>query len=171
MKRISKEIYFLLEGLFASLPGFLGGKLRTWNYNFWLGGCGKNFYMGLRSRIQSPDAMFVGDNVGFNDNAWIAANPKGGQIYIGNDVLIGPNCVLHTGNHVFKDRNKTIRSQKHEFGEIHISDDVWLAANVTVLKGVKIGKGAVVAAGSIVTKNVADYAIVAGVPAKQIGER
>lgn len=171
MKRITKEIFVWIESILSCVPGFVGFKVREWNYKFWLGRCGRGFRIGLRARIQSPEALHVEDNVSFNDRAWIAANPKGGRIFIGNDVLIGPNCVLHTGNHVFKERNKTIKSQKHEFGEIHISDDVWLAANVTVLKGVKIGKGAVVAAGSIVTKDVADFAIVAGVPARQIGER
>ncbi len=94
-----------------------------------------------------------------------------GSIFIGNDVLIGPNCVLRAADHVFIDTTRPINTQGHLGGKIIIEDDCWLGANVVVVKDVKIGKGSVIAAGSVVTKNILPYSIVAGVPARVIGQR
>lgn len=165
------ELYAWTEAILAPVPGMLGKFLRRKNYSYWFGQAGEGFNAGINTRIQSPNAVFVGDNVGFNDRAWVAAHPNGGQIYIGSNTLIGPNCVLHTGNHIFTDRKIPIRKQGHEFASINIGDDVWVSANVTILKGVSIGKGAIIAAGSVVTKSVEPFQIVGGVPAKVIGIR
>ena len=70
--------------------------------------------------------------------------------------------------HVFGIKNDNIAVSK---GEIVIEDDVWIGSNSVILSGVKIGRGAVIGAGSIVTKNVPKYAIVAGNPAKVIKMR
>ena len=56
-------------------------------------------------------------------------------------------------------------------GEIIVEDDVWIGANTVILKNVFIGKGAIVAAGAVVTSNIEEYSIVAGVPARKIGQR
>jgi acetyltransferase-like isoleucine patch superfamily enzyme len=89
-----------------------------------------------------------------------------GEIIIGNNVDIGQETNIWTAEH---DPN----SDKHEtrIGKVVIEDYVWLATRVTILPDVTIGKGAVVATGSIVTKSVPSMAIVAGVPAKIIGWR
>lgn len=157
--------------LFSLLPGFLGFKFRRWLYNIALKSCGIQFRIGVFSRIQQPQAVKIGDYVRFNDNAWIAANDNNGQISIGNNTIIGPRVILHTGNHIFKDKKIPIWKQGYKFEPIIIKDDVWLGSNVTVLQGVTIHKGAVVAAGSIVTKDVDRYTVVGGVPAKLIGKR
>lgn len=87
-------------------------------------------------------------------------------IIIGKGVMIAANCALYSYNHRIG-REKTIRKQGFESsGPIVIGDEAWLGAMVTVLDGVKIGEGAVVAAGAVVTKDVPDYAVVGGVPAK-----
>ena len=85
--------------------------------------------------------------------------------------MLGPNVVINDSNHVFIDRDTPITRQGHTAEPIVIEDDVWIASNSVILKGVHIGKGAVVAAGSIVTKDVPPYAVVAGVPARQIKNR
>lgn len=95
----------------------------------------------------------------------------GGRICIGSNILIGPNVVLRASNHIYKNRDVLIRHQGHESGIIEISDDVWIGANVTVLPNVRIHKGAVVAAGAVVTKDVEEYTIVGGIPAKEISKR
>lgn len=98
-------------------------------------------------------------------------------IYGGGDVKIGrysllSNCVeLISGNHVFKDPSIPIRFQGRETGKIVIGEDVWLGARVIVLPGVTIGKGSVVGAGAIVTKDVPSYSIVVGIPARVIKKR
>jgi acetyltransferase-like isoleucine patch superfamily enzyme len=171
MSRIKIEIFTWLESILSWVPGLLGYILRYQIHSIFLGKCGKSFKLGVFARIQQPQAVFVEDNVGINDRAWLAANSRNGEIYIGKDTIIGPNVVLHTGNHVFNRRDLPIRKQGHSFAPIHIGEDVWIAANVTILKGVKVGNGAVIAAGSVVTKDVEPMCIVAGVPAIKVGDR
>jgi galactoside O-acetyltransferase len=170
LKRIHYEIYETLQLLFAYSPGTLGIFVRKLFYKLYLKKCGKNLLTGIGIRIQSPNSVSFGNNCGLNDYCWIAAN-YGGKIHFGDNVLVGPKCVFHSGNHVFKDKNKLIREQGFIFNEINIEDDVWIAANCTILSGVKIGKGAVIAAGSVVNKNVESYTVVAGIPAKLISKR
>jgi acetyltransferase-like isoleucine patch superfamily enzyme len=88
------------------------------------------------------------------------------QISIGNNVSISPECSFITGDHDYNSPNFAYRS-----APIYVGDYVWLGTRATILPGVSIGKGAIVCAGAVVTKNVEAYAIVGGVPAKKIGER
>lgn len=114
--------------------------------------------------------VVIGANVYINSGTVIySAN----GVWIGNDVLIGPNCNIVPVNHNIADRNLPIRLQGYpqSKGGITIEDDVWLAANVTILDGVKIGKGAVVGAGSVVTKSIEPYSINFGIPSKKVGNR
>ncbi len=90
---------------------------------------------------------------------------------IGNYVMIGPYCLFASVHHKFDDYKLPMFFQKPEVRSIIIKDDVWIGAKVTVLGGVTIGRGAVVAAGAVVTKDVEPYSIVGGVPAKLIKYR
>lgn len=92
------------------------------------------------------------------------------SINIGNDCLIAPFVYLVDSNHQIK-KEMLINAQPNETAPITIEDDVWIASNVTILKGVNIGKGAVIAANSVVNKNVPSYEIWGGTPAKKIGDR
>jgi acetyltransferase-like isoleucine patch superfamily enzyme len=94
-----------------------------------------------------------------------------GGLHIGNYVRIATHCVFIPANHVFDDPGKPIARQGLTTKGIHIDDDVWLGAGCRVLDGVVIGRGAVVGAGSVVTRDVAPMTIVAGVPARTIGHR
>ena len=108
------------------------------------------------------------------------------RVSIGKDTSIGHNCILDgrkglmIGDHVNLSSEVMIWTLQHDMndsgfkavgGAVEIGDYAWVSARVIILPGRKIGKGAVVAAGSVVTKDVEDYAIVGGVPAKKIGER
>jgi galactoside O-acetyltransferase len=95
----------------------------------------------------------------------------GGRIVIGNDVMIGPNAVLRASNHGAERIDVPMWNQPHTGGTIEIGDDVWIGANVVVVPNVKIGSHAIVAAGAVVTRDVPDYALAAGVPARVIGDR
>ena len=90
-----------------------------------------------------------------------------GNIKIGDNVLIGLNVVCRTANHNFK-KEININKQGHSYGNIEIEKNVWVGANCIILSGVKIGEGAVIAAGAVVNKDVDSYTIVGGVPAKLI---
>lgn len=93
-----------------------------------------------------------------------------GAVTIGSGVMIAPGCHVTDANHEMS-RSLPIRSQGRRISEVTIGDDVWIAAGVKILAGVHIGKGAVVGAGAVVTRDVEEYAIVAGVPARPIGSR
>jgi acetyltransferase-like isoleucine patch superfamily enzyme len=130
---------------------------------------GNNFSSNGSVRLYADSGeILIGDNNSFNSNVFIGAS--GGKIIIGSNVLIGPNSVLRASDHQFC-KNKLIKDQGHISGIIVIEDDVWLGANVVVLKDVIIRKGSVIGAGSVVTKSTEEYSINVGVPAKQISQR
>lgn len=114
--------------------------------------------------------LVIGDDCAINSGTVIYT---GNGIQIGDAVLIAANCTLAPTNHAFADRAKRIREQGFlpSKGGIVIEDDVWLGANVVVLDGAVIGKGCVVAAGSIVRGRLEPYSIYSGTPAKRTGVR
>lgn len=91
------------------------------------------------------------------------------SITIGSSVMIGPGAALLTANHtLLHQQTGRGRTRPTLPAAITVEDDVWIAANATILPGVTIGRGAVVAAGAVVTQDVAPYTLVGGVPAKVI---
>lgn len=96
----------------------------------------------------------------------------GSGVIIGNNVMIAPHCMIASGNHDFKQTDKPMRHVEGiSKGLIIIEDGVWIGANSTITDGVRIGHDAVIAAGSVVTKDVKPWEIVGGVPAKFISYR
>lgn len=94
-----------------------------------------------------------------------------GGLTIGNNVLIAGHCMIIPSNHNFDDVEKPINRQGQTQKGIVISDDVWIGSGCRILDGVTIGTGAVIAAGAVVNRDVPDFAIVGGVPAKLIRMR
>lgn len=94
-----------------------------------------------------------------------------GGVEIGTDCLLGPNVTIVSEEHVYGDRDRPIRDQGEIRDPVVIGDDVWVGAGATVLSGSRIGRGVVVAAGSVVKGTVEDYAVVAGVPARVVRRR
>lgn len=95
----------------------------------------------------------------------------GGSVQIGAQVAVGPHTVIRAANHRFDDVHRPIMEQGHTPGRVIIEDDVWIAANCTITPDVRIAHGAVVGAGAVVTRDVPPLGIVAGVPARLIGQR
>lgn len=96
----------------------------------------------------------------------------GGNIQIGNGVMIAPHVMIASGNHDYIQKEvPMISAGELTKGPIIIGNDVWIGAHSTICDGVIIGDGAVIAAGSVVTKHVPPYSVVGGVPAKIIKYR
>lgn len=114
------------------------------------------------------DGLKIGDNSNIGPYSYIGCS---GYIEIGNNVMISPRVSIYAENHIYEDSNVSIKSQgiKREF--VKIEDDCWIAANSVILAGVTIGRGSVIAAGSVVTKDVPPYSVAAGIPAKIIKQR
>ena len=106
----------------------------------------------------------IGDNTVINQRCIL--DGRGIGLEINNNVDIGPHTHIWTLSHDVKSSNHKVIKAKTV-----IEEDCWIASRVTILPGVTIKKGAVIAAGSVVTKDVEEYTIVAGNPAKPIGER
>jgi acetyltransferase-like isoleucine patch superfamily enzyme len=123
---------------------------------------------GARICPTNPDAAIsIGDwtTIGYHTFLFASA-----AITIGANCLIAPFCYLVDSNHGIAG-DRLIREQAMTARPIAIADDVWLGVRVTVLKGVHIGRGAVVGAGAVVNEDVPELAIVAGNPARVIGYR
>lgn len=118
--------------------------------------------------LDPGEGLEVGSGTAIGAYSWIGAS---GRVRIGADVLFGPRVVLIPENHNFEDTRATIKSQGVTRAGIEIGDDCWIGTNVTILAGVRIGRGSIVAAGAVVRKDVAPYSIVGGVPARLIRSR
>ncbi len=130
---------------------------------------GNNTFIAHRCTLRGHGGkIFIGEHVHISRNSYING---AGDVEIGKDTLFGPNVVIASGGHNFEDLNLPIRLQGDEKAKIRIENDVWLGANVCVMPGVFIGKGAVVGAGAVVTKDLPPYSVAAGVPAKIIRNR
>jgi maltose O-acetyltransferase len=118
--------------------------------------------MGLE--IRKGSNVSVGNHCVINRN--VLLDGRGGQLWIGNNVDIAQETNIWTLEHNVHDDY-----HRDQGSNVIIEDYAWIASRVTILPGVTIGRGAIVAAGSVVTKDVPPMAIVGGIPAKVIGER
>jgi acetyltransferase-like isoleucine patch superfamily enzyme len=117
-------------------------------------------------RFGLKETLIIGSNCEINENVYIQS------AVIGNFVLIAQNVSLLATTHNFRKKDVPIIQQGFtKNNPVIVEDDVWIGRNVIVLPGIRLGKGAIVGAGAVVTKDVSSYSIVGGIPAKIIGER
>ena len=132
-----------------------------------LDNCGKNVNIEKGAYFANGSKISIGNNSGLGVNCKIQQN-----VTIGNDVMMGEDVIIMTSSHNFEDVNIPMRLQGFlPPNEVVIDDDVWIGSRVIILPGVQVGKGAIIGAGAVVTKNVPEYSIVGGVPAKIIKYR
>jgi len=124
--------------------------------------CGGNIWGEARGGITIGNNSYIGYN---------SVLLGGGEIEIGKKVLISPGTVITTQGHLIKDMGRYMKDQPTLLAKIVIEDDVWIGANATILPGVRVGKGSVIGAGSVVTKDIPEYSIAVGIPAKVIRNR
>ena len=118
----------------------------------------RNFGIGLE----------IGNNVGIAQNCFIQVR---GRVIIGNNVIFGPGVSIFSENHNFDNPDLPVSIQGETRKGVIIEEGVWIGTRAVILDGVKIGKNSIIAAGSIVNKDVPSYTIVGGVPAKIIKSR
>lgn len=131
--------------------------------------CGKNVIIGKGGSFTYSN-IHVGNNVYIGGDAMFMCTRA--KIFLGNNIMFGPHVFIITGGHRMniigkymidvKDKDKLPEDDR----DVIIRDDVWIGASSIILRGVTVGEGSIIAAGSVVTKDVMPYSIVGGSPAK-----
>lgn len=167
-RRLGAIFYYgVARWLPASYSGIKMGQkaLRGFCGKLMLASCGKN--VNIERNAYFSSRVSLGDYSGIGVNARLH-----GTVKIGEYVMMGEDCIVITRNHAYDRTDIPMMMQGFETEKpVTIDDDVWIGDRVTILPGVHIGKGAIVAAGAVVTKDVEAYSVVAGVPAKKIKSR
>lgn len=136
---------------------------------------GNNVSIGLRSMIKTSGSLTkigkgfsIGNNSTMGNDCFVGA---AGGVKIGEFVAIGQNVRFHSENHEFSDRNKLICEQGVTNKGIEVGNDVWIGAGAVLLDGVKVGNGAVIGANTLVNRDIPDYAVAVGTPARIVRMR
>ena len=165
MNQIHRFLYLFIHNLILPIimnfPSYTLRKIFLKRLHMTIG---KNSNLLRNIKINNPSNIIIGENCVINSCSLL--DGRGSKIVIGNNVDIAREVNIWTLEHdPHDDFHKT------KGGNVIIEDYVWIASRVTILPGVRIGKGAVIAAGSIVTKDIPPMTIVGGIPAKIIGTR
>lgn len=152
--------FYCYNGFITNMPFYC---LRHWYLRRVLKisiGPGSSIHMGC---FFTGKAISIGKCSIINRNVYLDGR---GGLYIGSNVSISPHVYLLTLDHDPQSKDFATK-----IGPVRIDDYSWIGARATIVPGVSLGKGCVIGAGAVVTKNVAEYVIAAGVPAKPIGQR
>jgi galactoside O-acetyltransferase len=180
----------VLRALVAAVPSRLGVFLRRLAYRpFMAGGALFDLEPGVRidglgnlaigdgtcvesdCTLLCPGApMVLGANCYLNRNVRLGSSGDAG-FTMGDNVMVGPNVVMDTSRHNDARIDIPMKLQGMSYAPIVIEDDVWIGANVVVTCGVTVGRGSIVGAGAVVTRDVPPYSVVAGVPARVVRQR
>ena len=160
------NLYLYFYGAFNILIILLPPLLRNHLIRKTLSSCGKNVSFDYGIFIKYPWLVEIGDNVSINrGTSFYPGLKKKSKIKIGSNVCIAPNVSFFASGH------NLIDLEKHTGEDILIGNNVWIGGNVIILPGVKIDDNSIIAAGSVVTKNVKKDTLVGGVPAKIIKKK
>ena len=157
------------QRLAIKLRGFLipsgppGDARRGALYQPYLLSCGENFKVAEQAFIYSPEKLRAGDHVYVGFCTYLGNGP----IVLEDEVLIGNHVSITAANHL--EKNRSFRFGGSELKEVRIGRGTWIAAHACIMAGVTIGKGCLVAAGAVVTRDFGDRVVIGGVPAKAIG--
>lgn len=163
---MNSRLFFrvLYELVLKKLPGSnrMGGlfsNIRVFAVKRFIKSCGDNVNIEHGAVLSSK--VFIADNSGVGIDCELR-----GAVTIGKNVMMGPECIFFSRNHAF-DRVDIPMCQQgfQEEKCIVVGDDVWIGRRAMIMPGIHIGTGAIVAAGAVVSKDVPDYAVVAGNPA------
>ncbi len=167
---------------FFNLPKIKFGKFMKIGDNVYISGLGSegisfgdNVGIGAHSRVVVSTSfnnlgkyIRIGNNVGMGEFAYLGG---AGGLEIGDDCIIGQYFSCHPENHIYEDLSTPIRHQGVNRKGIKIGTNCWIGSKVTILDGVQIGEGSIIAAGAVVTSSFPENSIIGGVPAKLIKTR
>ncbi len=154
-----KSKYFIHESAYVDENVRIGSGSRIWHFSHLMPGAvvGENCNLGQNVCVSS--GVVIGNNVKIQNNVSVYEGTV-----VEDDVFLGPSCVL---TNVLNPRSQV--SRKHQYEKILIRQGATIGANATIVCGVTIGQYAFVAAGAVVTRDVADYTQVSGIPARTVG--
>lgn len=167
MKKLAYLIYLLF---FRNTPedyrpySLFFPKIRQLLVSYYLKSCGKKLRVKNRAEI-SPNSS-VGNFSELGTRCMIQSN-----VTIGNHVIMGPDVKIYSRNHKSDRIDIPIQEQGKHYLKTAIGNDVWIGANTIIVAGVAVGDHSILAAGSVVTKDVAPYSVVGGCPAKVLKSR
>lgn len=130
--------------------------------------CGEAVAVYSNTYLLNPQKLSIGRNVTMQPMTYIEAS---GGVTIGDDTSIAHGVSIMSETHVTKDPNIPFKNQGMVYKPVKIGNDVWIGAKVTIMAGVTVGNKAIIGANSVVTKDVPDYAVVVGAPARIIKYR
>lgn len=165
---IFRKLYFKIGIRLPSSNSKHGNRYK--NIRFWMV---KNFVEKCGDNVNIDQGAWFNPELQIGDNSGVGMNCRlNGRIHIGKDVMMGPECIMYSYSHAHNRIDIPMCQQGFEKETaIIIGDDVWLGARVIILPHVTIGNHTIVGAGAVVTKNIPDYAIVGGNPARVIRMR
>lgn len=161
MKDFVSALYHFVLTIIMCLPISF---LRKWTLQLLGMKIGKHSQIMRNVDVRCPYRIIVGDGTTIEKN--VLLDGRGGKLYIGNNVDIAQGSSIWTLEHDYNDPDFRPSGES-----VKIHDYCWIASNATILPGVELGRGAVVATGAVVTKNVPELTVVGGVPAKVISHR
>lgn len=150
-------------------------KIYTKKYRRRFAACGTEVYFTPYDSEMTYENMYLGNNVYIGPKADMVATRS--KIIIGNHVVFGPHVSIRGGDHrtdivgKFIDEVGDNMKLPENDADVILEGDNWIGMNVTILKGVTIGRGAIIAAGSVVNKSIPPYSIAGGVPARVLKKR
>ncbi|MBA4322495.1 MAG: acetyltransferase [Odoribacter sp.] len=167
-KKLKRQIILFILGAIKYLPFYSIMKLRNICYRAILKKMGKGSNISDAVTIANPSNVSIGERSSIHEYSYFAGK---GEVIIGDYVAIANNCTIISETHNFTDRSIPVKLQGLSPQPVIIGDDVWIGSHVTILGNVRIGKGAIIGAGSVVTRDIPEYAVAVGVPCNVIKYR
>ena len=159
---------------YFSFKTFINWCFNCFNIKYKLKQCGRNSIIEYPCRIESPQSVIIEENVNIRFGFSII-NARNENVVIKRNTTIAPNVTIVTNNHVptvgipiFLLTSSHINDKSTD---IVVEEDVWIGTNVTILAGASLGRGAIVGANALVTKQIPPYAVVTGIPARIVATR